>query len=197
MLRPLFIACLPFVILAGCAEPTPPSITVDDIAAAEAEFNRVSALPVIALADRPTSTVSYSGKLSGPVIVDGESGYAIQGDLAMNVNFGLSSAVSGSLGNINLIDNGIPDQRLGGNLTLLGSTSGTTVSSTITGQIDAVGEDVPFRGTSDVRLNLSGDVRQDAGTATAIVGSWTGGSVSPDTDDFDISGTGGFFATSN
>ena len=52
---------VPFAALTACASPTPPSVSATDIAAADAERQRISLLPDVAGADLPTSSVTYSG----------------------------------------------------------------------------------------------------------------------------------------
>lgn len=196
MIRQFVTGAAALGLLAACATPTPPSITTADIQAAEDEFDRVSTLPLLAPVDRPVGTVAYTGKMGGDLTIDGEGGYSMLADMTMQVNYGLSGSVGGTVGNINLIEDGIPNQRLGGSLDIAGSSTGTTFSSTAEGKITAVPDDVPFRGASEVRFSMTGNMRQD-GPDTALVGSWAGGSVEPATDDFDVSGSGNFFATAD
>lgn len=179
-------------LVAACDSPTPPTITPGDIAAAIAERNRVAALPATALADLPTGSVRYDGNVYSNAIIDGEIGYSILGDMAMNVNFA-GGGVSGVVDNINLIDNGVPDQLLGGDLRISGATANGGISAVANGRIDAVGSDLPFRGASDIRLNMTGTVRDD-GPGTAVYGNVTGGSIGD--SDFDVTLIGGtFFGT--
>jgi len=94
-------------------------------------------------------------------------------------------------------EDGTPTQLLGGELAISGTTSTTTFTATASGELDAVGEDLPFRGSADVALSLGGDVRADTtatGTTTALIGTWSGGTTS---GDFEVQGSGEFFATSD
>lgn len=192
MFRSLVI--VPFAALAACASPTPPSVSATDIAAADAERQRISLLPDVAGTDLPTSSVDYSGNfLSNNLMIDGEGGYGVLGDLAMTIDFGGSNRVSGSVRNLNLTERGAPDQLLGGRLDIRGSSSGGDIVARASGELDAVSDLLPFRGTTNVEFAMTGGTRQD-GNDTAVFGTWVGASTSVD-DDFFVTGSGTFFGT--
>ena len=196
-MRFIILRVLATASLTACASATPPSISAADITSAEAEEARISALPVATVEQLPSTQASYTGKLGGDVTIDGDAGYAILGDVTAEVDFAGAAAITGTVDNINLIEDGTPTQLLGGELAISGTTSTTTFTATASGELDAVGEDLPFRGSADVALSLGGDVRADTtatGTTTALIGTWSGGTTS---GDFEVQGSGEFFATSD
>lgn len=194
-MKPLFISGLSALTLSACAAATPPSITEADVTAAQAEEARISALPVATADQLPSAQATYEGQLGGDVTIDGDDGYAILGDISLTANFAGLAALTGTVDNINLIEDGTPTQLLGGELSVSGTNTATTFSATATGTLDAVGEDLPFRGEADVQLSIAGDYRVDTtatGSTTSLLGTWAGGSNG---GEFDVQGSGDVYAT--
>ena len=188
------LTLIPLAVLAACASPTPPSITTDDIDVAIAENDRIDALPDAAMAMLPTTSASYTGNFgSDNLTIDGDGGYGVLGDMVMTIDFGGSNDISGTVSNLNLIEDGVLDQLLGGELDISGTTAAGALAATADGTLDAVGDDLPFRGTTDVSFVMTGTTKED-GSDTAVSGTWTGGSTSLN-DDFFVVGTGTFFGT--
>lgn len=196
-MRSIIIPILATATLGACAAATPPSISASDVTAANTERLRIAALPNIALVDLPTADALFTGQLGGDVTIDDEEGYAILGDVSVTASFAGTGSMSGTVDNINLIEDGVPTQLLGGELTVSGTNPAGTFIATASGRLDAVGEDLPFRGSSAVALALTGNYRTDATvtqSTTSLLGSWGGGTV---TGEFDVQsdGPGWIYAT--
>ena len=173
--------------LSACDTPTPPTITQADVLAAQTEVTRVGALSITANADLPPGSATYAGQL-GAVVTGDEDG-SILGDMSIIVAFD-TGTIGGTVDNINIIDDdGIPNQLLGGNLTIAGSESNGSLSATASGSLTAVG-DISIRGSSDVTLAMLGDTRTDVTNGDTVSGVITGGFSS---GDFELTATSGSF----
>ena len=179
---------LPFAALALAAcEATPPSIGTDDIADFNASSAAAQSLPVTAISSLPTGTVTYFGEFGSNADVEGV-GDAIIGQMDMTVQFATQD-VGGRLYNINLIDNGAPQQRLSGDLELDGTAVNGVIDATAEGQLTRV--DVGKTDFSDVTLDLNGSVRNDTFAGDAVAGSVTG--AGDGSFDFVLDGNGTFY----
>jgi len=186
-ISPLLVA----ISLAACDSPTPPSITAAEAVAINTEADRVQELPDTAIADLPTDSVTYNGHIGGAISGDAEG--SIIGDLSMDVNFD-SNTIGGEVDNVNLLDDeDVPEQLLGGSLSISGSENDGLLSATATGTLTAVGEE-SVRGSSDVTMTLTGNVLTDTTDGDAVAGDVYGNG----TGDFDINlSDGAFYGTSN
>ncbi len=171
-IRKSVIAIPVLATLGACANPTPPTITADQLTDIQNESSRVSALSASAPASIPTSgAVDYSGHIGGEIDGDVTGGFV--GDLTVTADFG-TNAITGDVTNINLIDeDGNPDQLLGGSLDVTGAHTGADITMTAQGSVTAVDDD-GFRGSSDVDFELNGGFVDDTGTADAMYGTITG-----------------------
>jgi len=143
----------------------------------------------------PAAQATFAGALGGDVTIDGDGGYAILGDIALTADFSGDAAITGTVDNINLIEDGIPTQLLGGALTVAGTTDDIAFTAKATGTLDAVGDDFPFLGSAAIALDLDGDYRIDTSPIsgkTSLLGTWTGGSTD---GDFEVQGSGDVYAT--
>ncbi len=172
--------------LSACASPTPPTITAADVTRINAEADRFAVLPDTAMADLPSTSVSYVGHAGGRV--SGDADGAFIGDMTMNVDFA-TNTIGGTIDNINLIDDDdVPEQLLGGDLTISGTEVDGLISANATGRLSAVGEE-SVRGSADVTLGLLGDVVTDTQAGDSVYGAVSGSG----SGDFDISIRGGEF----
>ncbi len=181
----LVILAVPVVLLSACSA-TEPTLDRGDVAGFDDEVARLNAeafrTPVDSL---PSGTVNYDGQIGANILIDGQSGFAILGDLDLDVGFSGSRDVDGRVTDINLLRAGTPQQTLGGSLDVTGQQA--------SGKIDAVAEGVLTRvrtGGIDERTNLvldlDGTVRTDRFAADTILGT-----VNADRsfgDGFDING---------
>lgn len=185
------------IILAGttlcaCANPIPPSKTAADLENAVAEYDRINEITTPGTA--PSGTASYAGFVAADVIIDDESGSSFLGELSLSVDFtDEANGISGTIDDITLYDEGVPDQDLGGELTVAGGYDGA-FNATATGSLSAVEEtgSLGLRGSADITLNMMGDLIDDAGTNT-FVGDVSGGSTGGDYS-VQIIAPGGFYA---
>ena len=181
---------IPLLALAACASPTPPSINAQDVININAASSRVSALPQTGILNLPSASATYLGHIRGMVLGDADG--SIIGDMSMSVNFA-GNTVSGLVDNVNLLDAfDVPEQLLGGSLTISGTETGGQLLASASGSLSAVG-DIAVRGESDVVLTLAGNVRDDVGTGDAVYGTITGGAIG----DFAVSLSGQFYGSSN
>ena len=158
--------------LAGCASPTPPTITAADAEAAEAEATRVSALPITSAINLPTGSATFEGKMGGGI--SGDIDGSILGDMSMSIQFD-DNTISGSVSNINYIDeDGDPDQLLGGSLTIAGAETSGALSGTMKGTLSGVPDEAPIRGEASVNLSFDGNVVTDDSEGDSVYGTVTG-----------------------
>lgn len=177
-------------ILGACSTPLAPTITAAEFISEQTDMTTQAAKAASSLAQMPgvsAGTVTYTGRIGD---ADG-SNTGVSGALSMDIDFA-TSGMTGSVSDLNYVDEGTPDQRLGGTVALTGSVSGTGLSGTGSGTLTAV--ESGFTGRSNVNLTLSGQFRNDASTADLITGS-VSGSGSGDFD-FNIN-SGSFYANSN
>lgn len=174
--------------LAACEE-TPPSIDTDDIADFKTRSEAAQPLPVTAIADLPSGTVTYFGEFGSNADVEGV-GDAIIGQMDMTVQFATQD-VGGRLYNINLIEGGEPQQRMTGELELDGTAVNGVIDADATGTITRV--DVGKTDFADVDLQLNGSVRDDVFVGDAVAGSVTGSGDG--SFDFTLDGSGTFYGT--
>ncbi len=188
-LFPLSVAGI--ALLSACASPTPPTISEDDAAAINAEADRVGALPDTAIADLPPGSASFVGHAGGPVTGDVDG--AVIADMTMDVEFA-ANTISGTIDNVNYLDeDDVPEQLLGGSLTIAGTEADGLLVATATGTLTAVGEE-SIRGSSSVTLNLNGNVLTDVSNGDTVFGDLDGSG----SGDFDITLTDGvFYGSSN
>jgi len=157
--------------LAACASPTPPSISSQDVESRFAEFERVNMLPRTSIDNLPTGTASFVGSAGGRA--SGDADGAVIGDMVMNVNFD-GNTIDGLINNLNLLDeNDVPEQLLGGDLTLSGSEADGVLRAIASGQLTAVGEE-RIRGSANVTLNLNGNVVTDTTEGDSVTGTVSG-----------------------
>ena len=181
---------IPLLALTACASPTPPSINAQDVISINAASNRVSALPQTSVLNLPSASATYVGHIGGTVAGDADG--SIIGDMSMTVDFA-GNTVTGLMDNVNLIDEfDVPEQLLGGSLSISGTETAGQLVATASGSLSAVG-DIAVRGSSDVVLTLAGNVRDDTGTGDAVFGNVTGGGIG----DFAVTLSGQFYGTSN
>lgn len=170
-LIPALAACL---IVAGCASPTPPTISNRDINRAFADASRISRLPETRAMDLPFGSATYNGQVGADI--NGDLQGSMLGDMSMIVGFN-TNRVGGSISNINLVDqDGRPDQALGGNLTIGGFEDQGAILAGAAGTITGV-EPGGSAFSSDVNLNMQGSVRDDRGRGDAVFGNVNGAAV--------------------
>ena len=185
----LALVLLPLPLFLAACEETPPSIGVNDIADFNAQSAAAQALPVTAVADLPSGTVSYFGEFGSDADVEGV-GDAILGEMRMDVDFA-DQDIGGRLYNINLIEGGQPQQRMSGELALDGTAINGVIDAEATGTITRV--DVGKTDFADVELQLDGSVRNDVFVGDAVAGSVTGSGDG--SFDFVLDGNGTFYGT--
>ena len=177
--------------MTACSSPTPPSISAQDAADIDAEYDVIIALPNTVLADLPPGSASFVGHAGAEI--SGDADGSVVGDMVMNVNFA-GNTIDGTIDNLNVVDfDGIPEQLLGGSLTISGAETDGALTATASGNLTAVGEE-SVRGTSYVTLNMVSDVRIDTSNGDTVVGTVSGSG----NGDFDLTiYDGGFFGSSN
>ena len=183
------LICSGLIALTACSNAIPPSRSGADLTAAELELARIDAITTPGV--EPTGSANFAGLIGGPLEIDGDIGSEFLGDIEMRVDFGIGE-VDGSIEDITLFDDGVPDQDLGGRLAVTG-TYGSTLNATANGTLTAV-EDVGafgLDGETNVTMNITGVLVDDGGTNT-LVGDVTG-SGTGDYDVFLPNGVG-FFA---
>lgn len=159
------------LVMAGCAAPTPASVTERDVSRALADATRISRLPQTRIEDLPRGSATYTGQIGAQV--GGDLRGSMLGDMTMVVGFDTNS-VRGSVRNINLIDpSGRPDQLLGGTLDINGFEDRGDIRAAATGTITGVAAGgAGFQ--SDVNLTMQGDVRDDRFRGDTVFGTVTG-----------------------
>ncbi len=165
------LALLPFVAACTIREPNPPSVSARDVDLAFANAARASTLPVADTFDLPTGTVTYDGQIGADV--NGDTLGSVLADMRMVVDF-RDNDIGGDVTNINLIDqNGIPNQRFDGSLTISGFENNGDLDAGASGRIGAV--DVNGNALdADMFLDLEGTVRNDRSFGDTVYGSATG-----------------------
>lgn len=174
--------------LAAC-EATPPTINAADIGAFNTETARFNALPVTSVADLPSGTVTYTGEFASNADVEGP-GDAILGDMTMTVAFA-TQGIDGTLNNINLIEDGQPQQLMGGELDIDGSVVNGVIDASASGTLTRV--DANKTDYASTTLLLDGSVRNDQFVGDAVAGTVTGSGNG--SFDFTLDGTGTFYGT--
>lgn len=180
--------------LVACSNAIPPSRSTSDLANTQAEFDRLALITDTVPA--PGGTANFAGEIGSELMIDGESGGAFLGALALTVDFdNTTSGITGTISDITLFDDGDPDQNLGGSMTVSGAYA-TSMTATATGTLRAVEESGAFglSGNTNVVLTMTGSLVDDAGTNT-LVGDVSGSSVG-NNNDFDVvlTGQNGFYA---
>lgn len=187
-MRPVLVFPLVALTLAAC-EATPPSITQSGIT----QFNTTTALaqnlPVTAINSLPSGTVSYTGAFGSNADVEGV-GDALIGEMDMRVQFA-SQDIDGRLFNINLIEGGVPQQRLSGELGLDGQAVNGVIDATAEGMLTRV--DVGKTDFADVVLDLNGSVRNDVFVGDSVAGTVSG--FGEGSFDFVLDGNGTFYGS--
>lgn len=167
----ILLSALGALIVSGCATAEPPTITAQEALNEELAFAATEALSATDPGAMPTSgTASYTGTAQGTFTPDS----AVDGfiaDFAMTADFG-GNTIDGTVSNMNSIENGNPDQLVGGTLDIDGSISGNAVSGMASGVITAVEDG--FRGSADANFAFDGTFRNDTGVADAVSGTVTG-----------------------
>lgn len=184
----LFSPTIALFSLSAC-EVVPPSISTSDIVAFNAESSRNAALPVTSVADLPVGTVTYFGEFASNADVEGV-GDAMLGDMEMTVAFA-SQRIGGTLSNINLIEGGRPQQRMGGELDLSGRAINGVIDAAADGRLTRV--DVNKTDYANTTLLLDGSVRNDRFVGDAVAGTVTGSGRG--SFDFDLDGNGTFYGS--
>ena len=143
--------------------------------------------PIPYLQTRLPGSASFVGHAGAEI--SGDADGSVVGDMVMNANFA-GNTIDGTIDNLNVVDfDGIPEQLLGGSLTISGAETDGALTATASGNLTAVGEE-SVRGTSYVTLNMVGDVRIDTSNGDTVVGTVSGSG----NGDFDLTiYDGGFF----
>ncbi len=171
----------PSVVVTGPGTPpTPsgpfvpsPSVSQAEVRAFDQEVNRLAATDRTRPSQLPTGQVSYSGSVGSNATINGQSGYGLLGDLNLNVDFAGAQQVTGSVTDINLLQNGVPQQQLGGALTVTGSQSFGSINADADGIVTRINPSgVTER--SNLAIDLDGTVRDDIFAGDAVTGSATG-----------------------
>ena len=187
MPRSVIAFCLlPFVAACTVSDPNPPTVSARDVDRAFANAARASTLPVTATGDLPTGSVTYDGQIGANVT--GDALGSVLADMRMVVDF-RDNDIGGGVSNINLIDqDGTPNQRFDGSLTISGFENRGDIDAGARGRIGAVdvnGNDVD----ADMFLDLEGSVRTDRGRGDTVYGSVIGDA----TGDFNMDVDGVFY----
>lgn len=143
--------------VAACAAPYPPTVTSDDIADFAITAADYAEHPITPLAAMPSGRVRYEGQFSGTVRINDINRYGLLGDLGLVANFS-GGGVGGRLTDINLLEDGLPNQRLGGSMRISGTVEDGTISARAEGNLSAVSDLYPIRGDADIALTLNGNV---------------------------------------
>lgn len=185
--------------LAACGDPQPLTVDRQDFNAAVLANKNASLLAVTPVNEIPSGSATYAGTLTSSARINDdfgfESGYQIIGDLDMRADFGANSQqdIRGSVTNINLIDRNIEranSQQLRGSLDVNGVSALGGVVANATGELTAVFDNNGFLRTSDVDLDLIGDVVTDQAPGDTIHGTVDGGGSGG--FDLDLTGDGRF-----
>lgn len=165
------LAMLPLMAACTISEPNAPTVSARDVDQAYENAVRASRLPVTNTFDLPTGTVTYDGQIGADVT--GEALGSVLADMRMVVDF-RDNDIGGDVTNINLIDqNGNPDQRFDGSLTISGFENNGDLDAGARGQIGAV--DVNGNALdAEMFLDLEGTVRNDRFYGDTVYGSATG-----------------------
>lgn len=160
-------------LISGCETPTPPSISEQDVQDAITEFNRISALSQSSSAEvaARTGSAQFSGSAGGEFLAGSDVDGGFLGDMSATIDFD-AGTVSGTIDNVNTVEDEVPQQLLSGSLGVSGSISGTSLSATASGTLTGV--DGGFKGDSTGTYTLSGNFQNDTGTADVVSGSMTG-----------------------
>lgn len=161
---------------AACDTATPPTAGQAEFNAATVAFLTASGNPVANPGTLPGSA-TYNGKAIADANLDGETGYSLIGDMAMNVDFSeTANNVTGQISSINVIDQLTTDgdQLMQGTLNIAGSSAGGNIAATATGQLSAVLADSIVRQTGDFTLQMTGAARSSIANADTVAGTFTG-----------------------
>jgi len=159
--------------LAGCAAPYPPTVTSDDIAEFAITASEFAERPITPTAGLPSGRVRYEGTFAGDVRINGTNRYGLLGDLGLVANFS-GGRVGGRLTDINLLEDGQPNQRLGGSMRINGTIDDGVIAARAEGNLSAVSDLYPVRGDADIALTLNGNVVSLPGGLTGVYGAVTG-----------------------
>jgi len=159
--------------LAACASPTPPTFTAADVASSQTTYDTFTALPSTSLASMPTAGVAtFSGLIGGDFTAASDADGGFIGDLDFTVDFA-SAQIAGTANNLNFVDDaGVPDQTLGGALTVSGTVTGNAMTATATGRLTGVYKG--FSGSSNFNLGLAGVFHTKTTAADTVAGTVTG-----------------------
>lgn len=183
-----FAALAALATLGACSTPLPPTITAAEFGTEQVAMGTYSSNSPTLIGEMPTTgTVNYTGRISSADYV----GTGVSGIISMDVDFD-ASGMTGTISEVNYVENGQPDQTLGGTLALSGSVSGSGMSGTGSGQLSGV--ESGFTGRTNVNLTLDGQFRDDAGTADLITGTVDG--TGRGDFDFDVD-NGRFYASTD
>jgi hypothetical protein len=186
--------------LAACATPEEATLSRSDLAAFTADDVRARGLDYTDVADIPSGAATYEGHVRSDAIVNGEDDYSILGLMEMSVNLTSSatSRVSGTITDINLIDDnddGFDDQKFDGDLTISGDTESGRIEAQAIGVLDAVLADGISAQSSTWQLDLDGDFVDDFDSADTVVGDVNGGTTGTSSDEYTVllNGNGAFY----
>ncbi|SMY06431.1 hypothetical protein [Flavimaricola marinus] len=170
-MRTAFLVPLAALALAAC-EATPPTITTDDIADFNEASKAASTLPTTAIGDLPAGTVSYFGQFGSDASVEGVDNYSMIGDMRMNVRFN-DQDVDGVINNVNLIQGGVPQQQMSGDLQIDGAAVNGVIVADASGDLwRVVANKSEF---ASIELELLGTVQTGLTDGDVVSGSVTGG----------------------
>jgi len=155
----------------GLPQPAP-TATRADVRAFDQQVDDLRFASRTSTSALPTGTVTYDGQLGSNLRLNGQDGYGMLGDLRMQVGFG-SGDIDGSVRNINLLENGTPIQRFGGQLTINGEEYAGRLVADADGILSLVTDDGRLQRTN-MALDLTGDVVNDVFVGDAVVGTATG-----------------------
>lgn len=210
MSHPLPSALLITALLSGCggslvvdAGPDntglAPNVTRADVRAFDDTVQDLRLAPRTSPTALPTGTVTYNGQVGSNIRLNGQDGFGMLGDMRMRVDFD-DGDVGGTIRNINLLEDGTPVQRFGGQLQIDGSEFAGRVVADADGILSLVMEDGSLHRTN-MAIDLTGDVVSDVFVGDAIVGSATGFGdgyqLSGDTLNILLDGGGAFVAEAN
>jgi len=188
--------------LAACATPDENTLTRADLRAAEADVAFAESLAFTPIADIPVGQATYTGSVSGDVIVNGEDDFSLLGDLVLDIDIAEAGRetgrnnISGTIDNLNLFDDGndgFDDQRLSGDLRVSGRADSGRIDATATGLVTAVITDTLSEQRAAWELDLNGDFLGSDGSV--ILGDVSGGTTEDVTNDYALrfDGPGDFF----
>ena len=159
--------------VAACAAPYPPTVTSQDIADFAITAAEFAEHPITPVSGLPSGRVRYEGNFSGTVRVNDNNSYGLLGDLGLVANF-YGGGVGGRLTDINLLEDGQPNQRLGGSMRISGTVDDGAISARAEGNLSAVGDLYPIRGDADIALTLNGNVVTLPGDQSGVYGAVSG-----------------------